>query len=327
MKVYRLDVCYYGTLNLRAARDAYLGSLGKDEPSEKKLPSFGVASPTPTPPPSASAAASTAASVKLSPKSPALTVASAGGAKLPDGGVSAIPERRPEPPIRLPYERTARACVSAMNLKEPAMAEADAAVAAFANYANDLASNLTRAAQYYGREDYKKDALAGGKDLDKKLREAFAKLDELEGSLDKALTAWHQTHPADPAKMEEGEKLFETAFDGAAAALLLVTLKKAEPAPFEAATKRFEASVTALKTFGADHAGDVWARQTGALLESFLKTLKETKVNAAKTFDPDAYITAVSQFTALVEARHRAQMAQLRVKAQAAASAEPEAPH
>ena len=49
MKDYRLEVCYFGTLTLRQARDAYLASLGKDEPSEKKLPNFGMPA---TPPPS-----------------------------------------------------------------------------------------------------------------------------------------------------------------------------------------------------------------------------------------------------------------------------------
>jgi hypothetical protein len=42
MKEYRVDVCYFGTLTLKQARDAYFASLGKDEPSEKKIPSFGV---------------------------------------------------------------------------------------------------------------------------------------------------------------------------------------------------------------------------------------------------------------------------------------------
>src|SRR6187402_1571919 len=46
MKEYRTDVCYFGTLTLRQARDTYFASLGKDEPSEKKIPIF-VAPPTP----------------------------------------------------------------------------------------------------------------------------------------------------------------------------------------------------------------------------------------------------------------------------------------
>src|SRR5262245_48202280 len=40
MKEYRADVCYFGTLTLKQARDAYVASMGKDEPSEKKMPSF-----------------------------------------------------------------------------------------------------------------------------------------------------------------------------------------------------------------------------------------------------------------------------------------------
>src|SRR4051812_27024237 len=41
MKDYRIDLCYYGTFTLRQARESYLASLGKDEPSEKKIPNFG----------------------------------------------------------------------------------------------------------------------------------------------------------------------------------------------------------------------------------------------------------------------------------------------
>ena len=41
-KEHRVDYCYYGTFSLRQARDAYLASLGKDEPGEKKIPSFGI---------------------------------------------------------------------------------------------------------------------------------------------------------------------------------------------------------------------------------------------------------------------------------------------
>ena len=79
MKDYRLDVCYYGTYSLREARDAYLGSLGKDEPSEKKIPSFGVPGSTPTP--AASGAPSAAPGAK--PPAKASAAASAGAAPMP----------------------------------------------------------------------------------------------------------------------------------------------------------------------------------------------------------------------------------------------------
>lgn len=40
MKAYRVEVCYWGTLALEAARDSYLGSLRRDPPSASKLPVF-----------------------------------------------------------------------------------------------------------------------------------------------------------------------------------------------------------------------------------------------------------------------------------------------
>jgi hypothetical protein len=76
MKEYRVDVCYFGTLTLKQARDAYFASLGKDEPSEKKIPSFGVPqTPSTTgaaaPPSSASPTAPKTADKTAKPASPA----------------------------------------------------------------------------------------------------------------------------------------------------------------------------------------------------------------------------------------------------------------
>src|SRR5262245_8769498 len=62
-KEYRVDVCYFGTMTLRQAREAYLSSLGGAEPSEKKLPSFGGQAP-PGATPSATPAASGAPGAK-----------------------------------------------------------------------------------------------------------------------------------------------------------------------------------------------------------------------------------------------------------------------
>ena len=288
LKLYRLDLCYFGTLNLRAARDAYLGSLGKDEPSEKKIPSFGVAPPVPPP----------AAAVTPPPPPPPLIV-------------------------RLPYEGGTRFCLAATNLKEPAMPEVDTALAGYTNFATELAGNLTKAAGYYWREEHKKDNLAQGKELDKKLREAFGKLDERAASVGNALAAWRKAHPADELKMEDGEKLFHAALASAEEATLLVVMKKADQASLEAATKKSEDAVTALETHGNEHPNDVWALQSAAYFDAFIKSSKETKLTTAKTFDPETTITLVSECTNLIEAKHRAHIASLRTKAQAASSAEP----
>jgi hypothetical protein len=146
MKEYRVDVCYFGTLTLKQARDAYFASLGKDEPSEKKIPSFGVpqtppgaaapgTSASPTAPktgdkgakpasPTAPAAKSTAAAkatpaapkptgeaaAKLGvdvPKVAAPTTPSAKPSIMPQAGAGATADMRPD--LRKPFDISMRA--------------------------------------------------------------------------------------------------------------------------------------------------------------------------------------------------------------------------
>jgi hypothetical protein len=146
LKEYRVDVCYFGTLTLKQARDAYLASLGKDEPSEKKIPSFGGATQA-------------AAPGKPDPKAataPKDTKAPEKDAKAPAGAARPTPEAR-KPfnfMMRAPHERNARQCTVATTLKEPAMSEVDPALAAFAPYAVELAKNIAAAQNYYQRVEY-----------------------------------------------------------------------------------------------------------------------------------------------------------------------------
>ncbi len=130
-------------------------------------------------------------------------------AAAPSGSASAGPagEHRPDVAMRMPHERNARACTAAVALKEPAMGDVDAALAAFAPFAVELAKDITTAQQYYSREEYTKDAFAKGKELDKKLRDEFSKLDELQEKLRAALGAWRKDHAPDASKMADGEKL------------------------------------------------------------------------------------------------------------------------
>jgi hypothetical protein len=300
MKDYRLDVCYYGTLSLRQARDAYLASLGKDEPSEKKIPSFGIpAAPSPAQP-----AASGAASAGAAPKAPAAKPAASGSASA--GPVPPLPERRPDGMIRAPHERNARACTAAVALKEPAMGDVDTAINAYASFALELAKDIAAGHTYYSREEYKKDNLAKGKELDKKLREQFAKLDEMQSKLGAAISAWRAQHPIDTSKMEEGEKVSRAALDDARDVFTLVAFKKADGEAWKSATDKLDKSIAALKAFSDGHAADPWAKIMLAPFEVFAKTVKESKVTADKTFDSDAFLTLVSNFTGLVEARQRA---------------------
>jgi hypothetical protein len=324
MKDYRLDVCYYGTLSLRQARDAYLASLGKDEPSEKKIPSFGM----PTPPnPAASGAASAGAAPKAPPAPKASAAASAG--PLPHR-----PGRRPNHMLRAPHERNARACTAAVALKEPAMGDVDTAISAYATFALELAKDIAAGHAYYSREEYKKDNFAKGKELDKKLREEFGKLDEMQSKLGAALTAWRSQHPLDTSKMEEGEKTARAAIDDAREVFTLVAFKKADGEAWKSALEKLDKGIAALKTFADGHAADPWAKITLAPFEVFAKTVKDSKITADKTFDSDAFLTLVANFTSLVESRQRAisrqAMARPQIRPAAAGSAAPAptaAPH
>ncbi|MFT3776347.1 MAG: DUF3829 domain-containing protein [Minicystis sp.] len=310
MKDYRLDVCYFGTLSLRQARDTYLASLGKDEPSEKKIPSFGIPMPgasAATPAASGAAAAGPSGAPKAppAPKPSAVASASPSGAASA-GPIPAGPDRRPDMMVRAPHERNARACTAAIALKEPPMGDVDAAVNAFATYAVELAKDITTAHQYYAREEYKKDSFAKGKELHKKLVEQFAKLDDLQGKLGTALTSWRSQHPADVTKMEEGEKVSRAALDDAREVYTLVAFKKADGEAWKGAVDKMDKSIATLKTYSDAHAADPWAKIMLAPFEVFAKTVKESKVTADKTFEPEAFLNLVSNFTGLVEARQRA---------------------
>jgi hypothetical protein len=314
MKDYRFDVCYYGTLSLRQARDSYLASLGKDEPSEKKLPNFGMPITPAAAPGTAVASGAPVATAKAPPVAPR-----PGGTVMPG-------ERRSDFLLRAPHERNARACTAAVALKDPAMGDVDTAAAAFAPFAVELAKDITTAYQYYQHEEYKKDAFAKGKELDKKLREGFAKLDDLSDKLGTSLIAWRKAHPADTSKMDDGEKLSRAALDDARDAYMLVMTKKADGDAWKAALDKLDKSIDATKKYATDHTTDVWVKIMSGAFDAFEKTAKDSKVTADKTFEPEAVLTFVSNFTGLIEARQRAISRSSMAKAQAAPAATEPAP-
>jgi len=341
MKEYRMDVCYFGSLTLKQARDAYLASLGKDEPSEKKIPSFGAAAPKPGDvKPGASASAGAPKGTAAPTAKPAATGAptakpAAGGSAKP--GDPRIPQpatplgdrdrdmRRPfDVSLRAPHERNARACTVAAGHKDPAMPDVDPAVQAFAPFAVELAKNIAAASAYYQREEYKKDSFAKGKELHKKLTEDFAKLDELSDKLGASIEKWRKEHPADASKYDEPEKLANAAFDDARSLMQAAIPKKPDVATYKASLERLEKSVEAVKTFGTAHAADPWPKIISPALEAFLKTAKESSDKVTeKGVDNDAFLTLITNFTALVEAKQRALSRALIAKGQ---TADPPAP-
>lgn len=307
MKEYRVDVCYYSTLSLKQARDAYLASTngGKDEPSEKKLPNFGFPAPA-------------SATVDA-------------GAPKPAG--SAMPTPMPMPPRydfskNPPYERNARACTAAATLKEPAMGDVDAALQAYAPFANDLAKDIIAANNYYNKEDYKKDALAQGKTLHKKLLDEFAKLDELSNKLGSAIEAWHKDHKPDESKMDEGEKKVRATFEAARGLMTALAATPHNVAAFKDAEGQLAPKVEDLKSYAAANATDMWAKLTLPDFEKVQKAAKDLEPKLTdKTADPELELMLITQFNGLIEARQRAvtRAAMQKNNAANAASAAPSA--
>ncbi len=290
MKDYRLDVCYYGTLSIRQVRDSYLASLGKDEPSARKMPSFGL-------PPAGPAGG--AASAKAPPPPP-----KAPGAASAAPGTPPMPDRRADFLRSMPHERNARACSAVIALKEPAMGDVDVQAAAYAPFAVELAKDISTAQQYYQHEEYTKDSFAKGKELDKKLREGFAKFDDLSGKLGAALVAWRKEHPPDASKMDESEKLARASLEDARDVYMLVATKKADGEAWKAALDKLDKSIDAMKK--APEQPTSWAKIMSGPFDGFLKTAKESKVMPDKTFDAEGFFTLVTNFTGLIEARQRA---------------------
>lgn len=343
MKEYRVDVCYFGTLSLKQARDAYLASLGKDEPSEKKIPSFGnddqakagdaAKGPLPAKAPVPGAAAA--------PKTTGLpgTAAAPGGtsapvAKGPTTPPGKVDERRPiNFSARAPHERNARACTVALSLKEPAMADVDAALAEYAPFATELAKNIAAAANYYQREEYKKDSFAKGKELHAKLVADFQKLDAHSDKLGLAVSAWHSSHLPDLAKAEAGQKEAITALEDARALMLILASKNVDPAAEKAALQKLETSAAALKEYGSTHQTDPWAKIMEPALASFIRDVKaaEPKLTDKGITSPALFLPVVTSFVSVIEGKHRALSRSLMAKSQAATreaagAAQPAAP-
>jgi Protein of unknown function (DUF3829) len=341
MKEYRADVCYFGTLTLKQARDAYFASLGKDEPSEKKVPNFGNAEePKPgaaavkpagsaAAKPAGSAAAKPAAAVAARPAGSAGKSASPLAMDLPVAPRADVPplprldDRKPfNFPLRAPHERNARACTVAVSLKDPSMPELDTVLSEYAPYAVELAKNIAAATNYYQREEYKKDKFEKGKELHKQLVAGFEKLDAMSEKLGAAVNAWHKGHLPDLASADEGQKAALTGFEDARALMLGLVTKGVDVAAARAALQKLEGSTEALKSFGTGHPTDPWGKIMSPALDAFVRAVKEAepKLSDKGIAEPSLFLPVVTSFVSLIEAKHRAHNRALIAKGQAQAA-------
>ena len=314
MKDYRLEVCYFGTLTLRQARDAYLASLGKDEPSEKKIPNFGM--PPALPPASMIPPPVTAPGAGSAGPTPSGSARAPLALPVPSGSV-AMGRRMADMGLRAPHERNARACTVAAGLKEPAMPDVDAALKDFAPFALELSRNIAAASVYYQREEFTKDKFEKGKELHKKLVADFAKLDELSDKLAVAVNAHREKNPVDMSKLEEGEKAVVQAYTDARAIVGLLLTKKIDAAAYKTAIANIEKSVEAVKAVSTKNTNDVWTKITVPSLEAFLKSARDAEGKITdKGLPSDAFLQLVNTFTAVIEGKHRALSRSLIAKGQ-----------
>ncbi|MFO0616706.1 MAG: DUF3829 domain-containing protein [Polyangiaceae bacterium] len=295
-------LCAYGTLSLRNARAAYLGSLGNSEPGPDKIPDFGQ-TPSPgtnaAPPASGSAAPSSAPSSAPSAKAPPkATPAKSAAASAPPASASpaasaapsstavakstegtppvsgkAIPERRL---VGVRYQQYTKYCQLLASTKEPASPQLDALMPEYAPLVTELAKDLTEASMYYQQATYKSDDFAKGRELHKKILDAFGKLDAIQVKVLAALADLESTQPIDRSAWTESQKL-SNAFNTAAFGYFLhvngPTLDwkaaKEDLTKIDAALKAFSDYKAQKDDAGNDHARDPFVQRCLANAEQF----------------------------------------------------------
>ncbi len=331
-KAYRAEACYYGTLSLRQARAAYLGSLGGAEPSANKLPEFGSPSidapPGPKgPSPVGSAAPSTsaphpsvaapAASAKAPPPKAsaapvALASAKPGSSTTPAGGMT--PEDRAKAAgmerrlHSIPYDRFARSCTVAAGIKAPESPELDGALAEYAPWVVQLSKDLSTANMYYQKEDYKSDDFAKGKELHGKIVEGFKKLDEMQKKLEKGLADFEQKNPYDRQSWPESQKLSFAATDAARDVYVELQADKVDVAKVKAALDKLGQANDALKKYGEDHkdANDPFVRIVVPSIEIMIKQAQDIVAKPDfKAPEPADMVALTTYFTRVLEGSNR----------------------
>lgn len=209
--------------------------------------------------------------------------------------------------LRAPHERNARACTVAAGLKEPVMADIDAALKDFAPFALELSRNIAAASVYYQREEYTKDKFEKGKELHKKLLADFGKLDELSSKLGEAINAYREKTPVDASKLDDSEKGVLQAYTDARTIMGLLVTKKIDAAAYKKSLESLDKSVSAVKELGTKNANDTWSKITMPSFEAFLKGARDAEAKLSdKGLPPDVFLQLVNTFTAVIEAKHRA---------------------
>lgn len=225
MKQYRVETCYFGSMGLKVAGDAYLESMGDGPPSATNLPDFGEY-----------------------PEN-----APRGGDKGDEDkgekeGQARREGRRPVGGGRsLPFIRHVRACSIAKSLKQPAYPELDQAIGEFEGYVSDLQRLFLDASRYYAREQFKNDDFKRAKTIDEKLKAELPKLDAQIDKLTKAMEAWWPEMKAGDEKLDEAGKLSDEAMKEARAAVRNVLSAQTDAEALKTSTTALQDKLTKLE--------------------------------------------------------------------------------
>lgn len=285
-KTFRARACRYGALAFRQTRDAYVSSLKGGPPSASNIPSFAGGS-------SYRATPSTTSS--SSPLTPA----------------------RVYPPR---YEVFTRQCNSATSVRDAADPALDAALKDFSSFASPLAKILGEAANYYGKDDYKSDAFAKGKEFhacltgtgtctvsgrmtsgsSNTVTRGFEQLDGKIAKLALALEQYEASHPIDKSKYADGQKA-SAKLVGEATAVLMAIDAGASGKPLTDAVARAEAVLAELKAFEGKDPPETWSKAVVPMAEVFLKKANEIAKKTPDAVTDHEVFELVQSYTRMLE--------------------------
>ena len=120
--------------------------------------------------------------------------------------------RSSEPEAKVLYERAARTCSVALNLKD-APTPADAALAQFTPVVMSLAPDLAAATAYYDAQEYQNDGFEKGKELHARLVLGFEKLGKVRDALRTALKTYEKQRPDAACAKGDAERVAQGCFE------------------------------------------------------------------------------------------------------------------
>ncbi len=291
-KAYRVESCYFGSLGLRVARDAYAKSLGGAEPGPNKIPEFGD---YPENRKLAEAAKKRQEAAKKR------------DAEAATRGAAGVPKRRPMvgPTPQIPFLRHLQSCRVSKTLKQPKLEALDKAIADFEQYVSPLQRTLLDAHRYYARKRFEKDDFKRSKKLHENLVKGFAELDDKLAAFHTAVAAWRAEGPAPTEKLDEGGTVALRAVGEARALTFLFLAETLDGEAIKEGLEQVRKTNEELKARSEGGRKEVFSKFLPPKLQIFIDAVQEASKATAKLTPEQAYpVTAA--MTGILEANHRA---------------------